>query len=118
MRKPILTFCFLVPVFLFGVAIDAQEPLSDKSVSENMERAREVIWSRFYLPSVQTFGDYLSSYEAGREQAHLPKAEEVKRQYPNPCGYSTGMEDGAILGGAMLSVLCDRFAVTHDESLR
>jgi hypothetical protein len=42
----------------------------------------------------------------------------VKRQYPNPCGYSTGMEDGAILGGAMLSVLCDRFAVTKDESLR
>jgi hypothetical protein len=118
MRKPILTFCFLVPVFLFGVAIDAQEPLSDKSVSENMERAREVIWSRFYLPSVQTFGDYLSSYEAGREQAHLPKAEEVKRQYPNPCGYSTGMEDGAILGGAMLSLLCDRFEVTGEESLR
>jgi hypothetical protein len=67
---------------------------------------------------VQTFGDYLSSYEKGKEQAHLPTADEVKRQYPNPCGYSTGMEDGAILGGAMLSVLCDRFEVTKDESLR
>jgi len=83
-----------------------------------MDRAWEVTWSRFYLPRVQTFGDYLSSYEAGREQAHLPTAEEVKRQYPNPCGYSTGMEDGAILGGAMLSLLCDRFAVTGEESLR
>ena len=28
------------------------------------------------------------------------------------------MEDGAILGGAMLSLLCDRFAVTNEESLR
>jgi hypothetical protein len=67
---------------------------------------------------VQTFGDYLSSYEKGKEQSHLPTADEVKRQYPNPCGYSTGREDGAILGGAMLSVICDRFAVTREEALR
>jgi hypothetical protein len=86
--------------------------------AQNIEQAWDVVWSRFYLPSVQTFGDYLSSYDKGKEQAHLPTAAEVKRQYPNPCGYSTGMEDGAILGGAMLSVLCDRFEVTKDESLR
>lgn len=86
--------------------------------AQNIEQAWEVVWTRFYLPQVQTFGDYLSSYEKGNEQAHLPTAEEVRRQFPNPCGYGTGMEDGAILGGAMLSVLCDRFAVTKDESLR
>ncbi|MBS0208021.1 MAG: hypothetical protein JSS27_03610 [Planctomycetes bacterium] len=83
-----------------------------------MEQAWDIVWSRFYLPKTQTFGDYLSSYEKGREQAHLPTAHEVRRQYPNPCGYGTGMEDGAILGGAMLSMLCDRFAVTKDDSLR
>ena len=87
-------------------------------VATNIEQGWDIVWSRFYLPKVQTFGDYLSSYEKGKEQAHLPTAEEVKRQFPNPCGYSTGMEDGAILGGAMLSVLCDRFAVTKDEVLR
>jgi hypothetical protein len=102
----------LIGILLFGTSALAQE------LSAQMDRAWEVTWRRFYLPSVQTFGDYLSSYEKGKEQAHLPTADEVKRQYPNPCGYSTGMEDGAILGGAMLSVLCDRFAVTKDESLR
>ena len=86
--------------------------------AQNIERAWDMVWSRFYLPKVQTFGDYLSTYEKGKEQAHLPMADEVRRQYPNPCGYSTGMEDGAILGGAMLSVLCDRFEVTKDKSLR
>lgn len=86
--------------------------------AQNIEQAWEVVWARFYLPQVQTFGDYLSSYEKGREQAHLPTAAEVRRQFPNPCGYSTGMEDGAILGGAMLSVLCDRFEATKDETLR
>ena len=91
---------------------------AESAVAANLERAWDITWRRFYLPQVQTFGDYLSSYEPGREQAHLPTAEEVQRQFPNPCGYSTGMEDGAILGGAMLSVLCDRFAVTHEEGLR
>jgi hypothetical protein len=95
-----------------------EAPVSGKELTPQMDRAWEVTWDRFYLEKVQTFGDYLSSYEKGKEQAHLPKAEEVKRQYPNPCGYSTGMEDGAILGGAMLSLLCDRYAVTGEEALR
>ena len=96
----------------------AEQRRPDHEIAAKMEQAWELAWSRFYLPKVQTFGDYLSSYEPGREQAHLPTAEEVKRQFPNPCGYSTGMEDGAILGGAMLSVLCDRFAATGEEALR
>jgi len=83
-----------------------------------MDRAWQVTWTRFYLDKVQTFADYLSSYEEGKEQAHLPTLDEVKQQYPNPCGYSTGMEDGAILGGAMLSLICDRYAVTKDASLK
>jgi hypothetical protein len=91
---------------------------AESAVAANLERAWDITWQRFYLPQVQTFGDYLSSYEPGREQAHLPTPDEVRRQFPNPCGYSTGMEDGAILGGAMLSVLCDRFMVTHEEGLR
>jgi hypothetical protein len=109
-----MTYRLLIVAALLALPAQAQEP----AVSTQIEQAWDVAWSRFYLPKVQTFGDYLSSYEKGKEQAHLPTADEVKRQYPNPCGYSTGMEDGAILGGAMLSVLCDRFAVTKDESLR
>ena len=111
MKASITILPFALLAFLCGQT-HAEE------AATNIEQAWDVVWSRFYLPKVQTFGDYLSSYEKGKEQAHLPTAEEVRRQYPNPCGYSTGMEDGAILGGAMLSVLCDRFEVTKDESLR
>lgn len=110
--SPLKKFLFVFLSF-FAVCLPRAQ-----AVEQNIEQAWDVVWSRFYLPKVQTFGDYLSSYEKGREQGHLPTADEVKRQYPNPCGYSTGMEDGAILGGAMLSVLCDRFEVTKDESLR
>jgi hypothetical protein len=97
-------------------AIPAETPAA--ALDQKMDQAWDVAWGRFFQKDVQTFMDYLSSYEAGKELAHLPTAKEVRRQYPNPCGYSTGMEDGMILGGAMLSLLCDRFAVTGDEALR
>ena len=124
--RPIAALHFLLFVCLFAdLAVDpgrAAEPRSEtpaqRELTAQMALAWEMAWSRFYLPKVRTFGDYLSSYEQGKEQAHLPTAEEVQRQFPNPCGYSTGMEDGAILGGAMLSVFCDRFAVTGEEALR
>jgi hypothetical protein len=91
---------------------------ADPALEQQMDLAWTMVWTRFYQPKVQTFADYLSSYEAGHEQDHLPKAEEVQRQYPNPCGYGTGMEDGMILGGAMLSILADRFEVTGEDELR
>ncbi len=106
------TLAAAAPSFVIAHGQERQE------LAAPMDRAWEVTWSRFYLPKVQTFGDYLSSYEKGKEQAHLPTADEVQRQFPNPCGYGTGMEDGAILGGAMLSVLCDRYAVTGEDALR
>jgi hypothetical protein len=95
-----------------------QEATAPNALDAPMERAWQVVWDRFFHKDVQTFMDYLSSYEPGRELAHLPTAEEVRRQEPNPCGYGTGMEDGMILGGAMLSLLCDRYAVTGDDTLR
>ena len=108
----------LFSLFILVSVISVQSLAEDSGLASKIGEAWDMTWGRFYLPQVQTFGDYLSSYDKGKEQAHLPTAEEVKRQYPNPCGYSTGMEDGAILGGAMLSVLCDRFAVTGEEGLR
>ncbi|MGB8168754.1 MAG: hypothetical protein WCF18_14755 [Chthoniobacteraceae bacterium] len=117
--RPLLTICTIFATTMaLDVAVSAEIQPPQRELVVQMDRAWDVTWSRFYLPKVQTFADYLSSYEKGKEQAHLPTAAEVKRQFPNPCGYSTGMEDGAILGGAMLSMLCDRFAVTGDESLR
>lgn len=94
----------------------AQEPANP--LPAQSEKAWEMTWKRFFHPKTEIFYDYLSSFEPGKELAHLPTAEEVKRQYPNPCGYGTGMEDGMILGGAMLSVLVDRHAVTKEADLK
>ena len=110
--------CFLLASLLPWVGFARDQPPAAVALGNKMDEAWGVTWSRFFQKDVQTFMDYLSSYEPGKELAHLPTAEEVGRQYPNPCGYGSGMEDGMILGGAMLSLLCDRFALTGEESLR
>lgn len=91
---------------------------SDAKLAECMEQAWEVSWQRFYHPRTHLFYDYLSSYEPGRELAHLPTADEVARQHPNPYGYGTGMEDCMISAGVMLQLIVDRYAVTREELLR
>ncbi|QDT04376.1 hypothetical protein K227x_27670 [Rubripirellula lacrimiformis] len=109
---------WITAILLIAAPLSAGAEGPSPSIQTQIQQAWDVAWSRFYHPDSQTFMDYLSSYEAGKELAHLPSAEEVGRQYPNPCGYGSGMEDGMILGGAMLSAICDQYAVTGDESLR
>ncbi len=88
------------------------------SVREKINLAWTTAWKRFFRPETNLFYDWLSSYEPGYELAHLPTAEEVKRQYPNPCGWGTGMEDSMITAGTVLSMICDRYAVTEEEFLK
>jgi len=90
----------------------------DANLPVSVEHAWRVTWERFYLPGTHIFYDYLTSYVHGKELACLPTADEVARQVPNECGYGTGMEDGMISAGVMLSLITDRYAVTREESLR
>ena len=101
-----------------GGSDQGNSPLSEAALAKCVDQMWEVTWERFYLPQTHLFYDYLTSYERGRELAHLPTADEVRRQDPNECGYGTGMEDCMISAGAMLSLIVDRYAVTKDEALR
>jgi len=101
-----------------GVPAAAPIASPDQSLAECVEQAWDVSWRRFYHPGTKLFYDYLSSYEPGRELAHLPTAAEVARQHPNPYGYGTGMEDCMISAGVMLQMIVDRYAVTGEEMLR
>lgn len=87
-------------------------------LEKSINNAWRVSWERFFHPETEMFYDYLSSYEKGKWLAHLPVAEEVKRQYPNFQGYDTGMEDCMISAGVMLTMIVDQYAVTKDEQLR
>lgn len=101
----------LVTLSLYGSGYDAH-------LREQVEAAWNVSWGCFYKPETHLFYDYLTSYERGKELAHLPTADEVKRQFPNNCGYGTGMEDCMISAGLMLDMVVDRYAVTGEENMR
>ncbi|UUO09102.1 hypothetical protein M4951_12495 [Blastopirellula sp. J2-11] len=92
--------------------------LSALPVKDRIEGLWDVTWERFYLPRTHLFYDYLSSYEPGHELDHLPSLDEIQREFPNDCGYDTGMEDGMISAGVMMSLIVDKYAVTGDEELR
>jgi hypothetical protein len=106
-------FCCLA-IFLYLPTLAADTP----PIGNTVEGLWKVTWERFYLPRTNQFYDYLTSYESDQSLAHLPTAAEVKRQYPNECGYDTGMEDGMISAGVLLSLIIDRYAVTQEEFLR
>lgn len=82
--------------------------------AEKIADAERVMWSRFFVPKTKLFYECLSSFDEKTCQSHLPTAEEVGRQYPNPCGYATGMEDCAILGGTVLAALADKYEMSPD----
>jgi len=83
-----------------------------------MEEAWRASWERFYDERTHLFYDYVCSYDPKNRLAALPTPEEIRRQFPNRNGWGTGMEDCAISGGAMLSMICDRFEATRDATLR
>jgi len=81
----------------------------DDLVEKKMKDAEEIIWKRFYSNKTNLFYDYITSYEKGKELQHLPLPNEVAKQYPNPCGYGTGMEDCMISAGVMMTAVLNRY---------
>ncbi len=100
-----------------GIAAEAI-PVTDRQLSAKADEAWRASWERFHDDRTHLFYDFVCSYDAKKRLAALPTPEEIGRQFPNRNGWGTGMEDCAISGGVMLSMICDRFAATSDAGLR
>jgi hypothetical protein len=96
----------------------SEQLYTDDQLHAKMEEAWRASWERFYDGQTHLFYDYVCSYDPKNRLAALPTPEEIRRQFPNRNGWGTGMEDCAISGGAMLSMICDRFEATRDVTLR
>ncbi|MCL1857474.1 MAG: hypothetical protein FWF84_07555, partial [Kiritimatiellaeota bacterium] len=88
------------------------------ALHDKMEQAWEMAWTRFFRAETNLFYDGISSKDPAHSQDHLPTAEEVGRQYPNVCGWGTGMEDSAISAGVWMAAVCDRFDATGDWGVK
>ena len=58
---------------------------------------------------VNLFYDYVTSHDREQRFAHLPCAQEIEVDFPNPCGCGTGMEDCMLNAGSVLDILCKLF---------
>lgn len=91
---------------------------TDGQLRAKVDEAWRAAWDRFYDERTHLFYDYVSSHDPEKRLACLPTPDETSRQYPNPNGWGTGMEDCAISGGLLMSMICDRFEATGDQGLR
>lgn len=96
----------------------ASAEVTDEQLYAKAEEAWRETWDRFYDERTHLFYDRVCSYDPAKRLAYLPTPEEARRQYPNPNGWGTGMEDCAISTGVILSMICDRFEATGDRGLR
>lgn len=117
-RRSIPAAWFVLAAVVFCNAPSTAAEVTDQQLHAKAEEAWRVSWARFFDARTNLFYDRLCSNDPARRWEFLPTPEEIARQYPNPNGWGTGMEDCAISGGVMMSMVCDRYAATGDAGLR
>ncbi len=87
------------------------------ALNDRMESAWTFAWTELFCEKTGLFYDWLSTRDRAHRFDHLPPPDEIRRQYPNPCGWGTGMEDSMLNAGTMMDVLCDRWKRTRSPEL-
>ena len=89
----------------------------NNNLKKAMDDAWDFVWNKLYYPETSLFYDFLTDHPADSLCGYLPTPEEIAIQFPNPCGWGTGMEDSMISAGSVMSFVIDRWRVTGDASM-
>ena len=82
-----------------------------------VQRCHQCIWRQLIHPELGLIYDYAGPDGDGREPFWwLPTADEIARRYPNPQGWSTGMEDSSLSGGFYLDTMLRAYGLTGHEA--
>ena len=84
-------------------------------LEERIEQSWNFCYDKLFDKTTNLFYDFLTS-ENGNE--YLPTPDEIKANMPNPCGWSSGMEDSALSGGSAMEALIARYELTGDERVK
>lgn len=112
---PIFVFSFIAA---FAVDNGTKHPalsIDDYTLQKKMEGLHEYISAHFYNPRLNIFYEYIDPQEKENTWKHLPTKEEIAAAKPNPSGWKTGMEDGALNGAAYLAGMVYRYEVTQKQ---
>ena len=75
---------------------------------------RGEIMRRFIDPQTRQLVTYSEHFRGDL----IPTPDEARSGVPVSTGYSTGTEDGALRGGALLAAMCDEYDLAPEEGLR
>ncbi len=88
---------------------------TDAVLAQQMQTCHQRIWERLIHPQLGLIYDYVGPDEDARPPFWwLPTAEEIARRYPNPQGWSTGMEDSSLNGGVYLTAMVTAYRLTGE----
>ncbi len=87
-------------------------------VEKNVQAAWDFVFDKLWCEKTKLIYDYMTGEGADGAFRHLPTKEEIEKNYPNPCGWYTGMEDGDISGGMMLDAVLYRYEMTKEKSMK
>lgn len=82
-----------------------------KSMESKILVALDYIKNRVFNPDTRLVYDHCHA----KNMSHFPTPEEVEAVFPNPDGYSVGMEDGMINGGTMVDGVLLKYELFGDE---
>lgn len=80
-------------------------------------QAWDTAFSRFFCPKTELFYEFIPEGEPFA-WSHIPSAEEIRGNIPNPCGWGTGMEDSTLNGGSTLDAVICAYEITEDPKLK
>ena len=85
-------------------------------MKEVIQNLLENVFDRYFCPETCLIYEFTVD-KTGNAWYHLPTVSDIQRQYPNPCGWGTGMEDSVLNGGTLLDALVSAYNMTKDENI-
>lgn len=75
------------------------------------------IFDRFYSPQTHLIYDALTD-DTSKAYDFLPTPAQIQADYPNPCGWGTGMEDSVLSGGSAMDALLALYRATGSRAVK
>ncbi len=95
---------------------NSTENIMNYNLEKQMEKAWTYIWNTLFSDTSNLFYDYISNREHENRFDHLPYPDEIAQQFPNPCGWGTGMEDSMLNAGSVMDILRLRRELAKDQT--
>lgn len=86
-------------------------------INNAIERMEKYVWEKLFYPETNLIYDLRTTLEPDGNISDLPTPEEISRNYPNACGWNTGMENSMINAGLMLDAVLNCYAKTGNNEM-